>query len=160
MDCSPPGSSVHGILQARMLEWAALFSPRGSSHSGIGWVFYISCISRWVLYYQELLTSTIQTGKPRAFSYGASLGSEGKNPPAVQEMQEAPVRSLGGGRSPRGEHGNPLQYSCLENTRARWAWQATVHGVTKSWIWLKRLSMHEPSPKLCSLLLQEIGITS
>ena len=31
VDCSPPGSSVHGILQARMLEWVAISSSRGSS---------------------------------------------------------------------------------------------------------------------------------
>ena len=31
MDCSPPGSSVHGILQARILQWAAIPSSRGSS---------------------------------------------------------------------------------------------------------------------------------
>ena len=31
MDCSPPGSSVHGILQARILEWLAMPSSRGSS---------------------------------------------------------------------------------------------------------------------------------
>ena len=31
MDCSPPGSSVHGILQARVLEWGAVSSSRGSS---------------------------------------------------------------------------------------------------------------------------------
>ena len=31
MDCSPPGSSVHGILQARILEWNAMPSSRGSS---------------------------------------------------------------------------------------------------------------------------------
>ena len=31
MDCSPLGSSVHGILQARILEWTAMPSPRGSS---------------------------------------------------------------------------------------------------------------------------------
>ena len=31
MDCSPPGSSVHGILQARVLEWIAMPSSRGSS---------------------------------------------------------------------------------------------------------------------------------
>ena len=31
MDCSPPGSSVHGISQARILEWVAISSPRGSS---------------------------------------------------------------------------------------------------------------------------------
>ena len=32
------------------------------------------------------------------------------------------------GRFPRGGHGNPLQYSCLENPTDRGAWQATVHG--------------------------------
>ena len=31
MDCSPPGSSVYGILQARILEWVAIASSRGSS---------------------------------------------------------------------------------------------------------------------------------
>ena len=31
MDCSPPGSSVHGILQARILAWVAMPSSRGSS---------------------------------------------------------------------------------------------------------------------------------
>ena len=30
MDCSPPGSSVHGILQARIVEWVAIFSSRGN----------------------------------------------------------------------------------------------------------------------------------
>ena len=34
MDCSPPGSSVHGILQARILEWVAMPSSRGSSQPG------------------------------------------------------------------------------------------------------------------------------
>ena len=37
------------------------------------------------------------------------------------------------GRTPGGEDGNPLQYSCLENSMDRGAWQATVHGVAKSW---------------------------
>ena len=37
------------------------------------------------------------------------------------------------GRSPGEGQGNPLQYSCLENPKDRGAWQATVHGVTKSW---------------------------
>ena len=35
MDCSPPGSSVHGILQARILEWAAMPSSRGLPDPGI-----------------------------------------------------------------------------------------------------------------------------
>ena len=36
------------------------------------------------------------------------------------------------GRSPGGGNGNPLQFSYLENSMLREAWQATVHGVTKS----------------------------
>ena len=48
----------------------------------------------------------------------------------------------GSGRSPGGEHGNPLQYSCLENPTDRGAWQATVHRVAKSWTHLKQLSTH------------------
>ena len=38
----------------------------------------------------------------------------------------------GSGRSPGGGHGNPLQYSCLENPMDRGAWQAAVHGVAES----------------------------
>ena len=37
------------------------------------------------------------------------------------------------GRSPGGGHGNPLQFSYLENPMDRGAWWATVHGVAKSW---------------------------
>ena len=36
------------------------------------------------------------------------------------------------GRSPGGGHGNPLQYSCLENPMDREAWRATAHGIAKS----------------------------
>ena len=46
------------------------------------------------------------------------------------------------GRSPGGGNGNPLQYSCLEDPMDRQAWHAIVHGVRKSRIRLKRLSMH------------------
>ena len=43
----------------------------------------------------------------------------------------------GSGRSPGGGHPNPFQYSCLENPMDRGAWQATVHGITKSQTRLK-----------------------
>ena len=43
----------------------------------------------------------------------------------------------GSGRSPGRGHGNPLQYSCLENSVDRGAWRATVHGVRKSYKRLK-----------------------
>ena len=44
------------------------------------------------------------------------------------------------GRSPGEGHGNPLQYSCLENPMDRGAWRATVHRVSKSQTQLKQLS--------------------
>ena len=47
------------------------------------------------------------------------------NTKAVRDAGSIP----GSGRSPGGGHGNPLQYSCLENPTESGAWQATVHGV-------------------------------
>ena len=48
----------------------------------------------------------------------------------------------GFGRSPGGGHGNPLQYSCLENPMDRGAWRATVHGIAKSQTSLKQFITH------------------
>ena len=49
VDCSPPGSSVHGILQARMLEWGAISFSKGSSwHRDQTHISYVSCIIRQV----------------------------------------------------------------------------------------------------------------
>ena len=48
MDCNPPGSSVHGILHARILEWVAISFSRGSSLFR-DWT-HVSCIGRWILY--------------------------------------------------------------------------------------------------------------
>ena len=51
-DCSPPGSSVHGILQTRTLEWAAVSSSRGSSRLRDGTqVSCLSCAGRLILYH-------------------------------------------------------------------------------------------------------------
>ena len=58
------------------------------------------------------------------------------------------VLSLGREDSPGGGHGNPLQYSCLENPMDRGAWQATVHRVTKSQTRLKRSGMCSTTSKL------------
>ena len=56
-----------------------------------------------------------------------------KNPPInerdVRDMSSIP----GSGRSPGGRYGNPLQYSCLESSKDRGAWRATVHRVVQSW---------------------------
>ena len=51
MDCSPPGSSVCGIFQARILEWITISFSRGSSWPrDWSWVSCVSCIVRWILY--------------------------------------------------------------------------------------------------------------
>ena len=60
-----------------------------------------------------------------------------KNLPAnaggIRDMGTVP----GSGRFPGEGHGNPLQYSCVENPLARGAWWATVHGGRKNWTQLK-----------------------
>ena len=48
----------------------------------------------------------------------------------------------GSERSPGTGHSNPLQYSCLENPTDRGAWQAVVHGESKSQTRLKQLSTY------------------
>ena len=51
-DYSLPGSSVYGIFQARILEWVAMTSSRGSSWPrDQTWVSWVSCLGRWVLYH-------------------------------------------------------------------------------------------------------------
>ena len=61
---------------------------------------------------------------------GASLVAQKvKNPPAILETR---VQSLDWEDPLEKGNGNPLQYSCLENIMDREAWQATVHGLTKS----------------------------
>ena len=64
---------------------------------------------------------------------GASQGERVvKSPPAnAGDLRDSGL-TPGLGRSPGGGHGNPLQYSCMENPKDRGAWWATVHGVTKS----------------------------
>ena len=65
-----------------------------------------------------------------------------KNSPAsAGEIRDA-VSIPGSGRFPGRGHSNPLWYSCLENPMDKGAWEATVHRVAKSQIWLKWLSMH------------------
>ena len=57
-DCSPPGSSVHGISQVKILEWVAISSsrvssrPRDQTH-----VYYVSCIGKHIPYHWRHLRS-------------------------------------------------------------------------------------------------------
>ena len=64
-------------------------------------------------------------------------GSDGKaSAYNVADLGSIPVS----GRSPGEGNGNPLQYSCLENPMDGGAWQATVHGISKSWTRLSDLT--------------------
>ena len=65
-----------------------------------------------------------------------------KNLPANAEDVRDVGSIPGSGRSPGGGHGNPLQYSCLENPVDGGAWQAIFHGVTKSQTRVKQLSTY------------------
>ena len=70
-----------------------------------------------------------RTGCPLQYSWSSLVVQMVKNLPV---MWEACVWSLGWEDPLDDGNGNPLQFSCLENSMDRGAWQATVHGVTKS----------------------------
>ena len=93
IDCSPPGFSVHGIFQARILEYVAISYSRGSSRPR-DWIHItcISCIGRRTLYHECHLGSHI---------YGFPGGSDGKESTCnVVDLHSIPVL----GRSPGGGH--------------------------------------------------------
>ena len=108
MDYSPPGSSVHGILQARILEWVAISSSRGSSPP------------------KDQTHVSVSSALPADYLPG---GSDGKQ----SVCNAGDLGSIPGSRRPFGEaNGYPLQYSSLENSIDRGAWWATLHGVAES----------------------------
>ena len=78
----------------------------------------------------------LESEKKKQFSLGHSMlpwGSESKESACNAgdlDLMLGLERSLGGG------HGNPLQYSCLENPHGQRRMEATVHEVAKSWTWL------------------------
>ena len=99
MDCSLPGSPIHGISQARVLEWVNVY---------IIHVLYIHVGFPGGASGKES-ASQCRRYKRRAFN------------PWVRKICWR-----------KGKHGNPLQYSCLENSIDRGAWRVTVHRVAKS----------------------------
>ena len=107
MDHSLSGSTIHGIFQAKVLEWVAISYSRGSS---------LPRDRTWV--------SRI-VGERFILPGGSEVKASVYN---VGDLGLIP----GLGRSPGEGNGNPLQYSCLENPMDGGAWWATVHGVTKS----------------------------
>ena len=151
MDCSLPGSSVHGIFQAKIPEWVAISFSRSSWPRDWTWV---SCIvgrrftiwaTRDVLYHVEDLEICLQCRRlwfnswvrkiywrrdrlPTPVFLRFPCGSPGKESTFnVGDLGSIP----GVERSPGEGKGYPLQYSGLENSM-----DCIGHGVTKSWTWL------------------------
>ena len=122
------GSSVLGILQARILEWVAIPFSRGSSNPGI---------KPSILHYRRILDHLNHLGSLGQYSHvyflsrllASQVALVVKNLPASAGDMRAMGSIPGSGRSPGGGHGNMLQYSCLENPTDRKAWQASVHRV-------------------------------
>ena len=116
MDCSPPGSSVHGILQERILEWVAMPSSRESSQP--------RDIKPGLLHWQAGSLPLSHQGRPYFYAFLKFCFFK------LRWYRESAchVGDLGSdlwvGRSPGGVHSNTLQYSCLENPTDRGAWRA------------------------------------
>ena len=114
MDCSPPGSSVHGIFQARILEWVAFSFSRGSSRPRDQ--TQVSCISRQIPYHWTTPKKRLLGGIPSLSSLKGNhfssrqqfpflwLKSLSKSSPTCTSIREAPflkthhdINRIGGG---------------------------------------------------------------
>ena len=123
VDCSLPCSSVHGILQARILEWVTMLSSRESSQS-------------------RDQTLCLKSAALAGRFHSSQVVLVVKNPVAkAGSRREMGVWIPGSGISPGAGYGNQLCYSCLENPMDRGAWWATAHRASKSQIPLKWFSM-------------------
>ena len=91
MDCSPPGTSVHGISQARILEWVAISFSRGSSQSRDQTC--VSCIGRWFFTTEppRKLLNVFTSGQPQIiFSFRTLQGSQWE-PPLILGWWPRPI---------------------------------------------------------------------
>ena len=155
MDCSLPGSSVHGFSQAEILEWVAISFSRGSSQLR-DWT-WVSCIAGrhftiWATRKvpQPEIKPTTPALEGRFFFFskqqiyyimGFPCGSAGKE----SAFSEGDLGSIPGlGRSPGERKGYPLQYSGLENSM-----DCIVHGVAKSQTRLSNFHFHFSILQLC-----------
>ena len=147
MNCSSPGSSVHGISQAGILVWVAISFSRGSSQPRDWTVSHVSCIGRQILYHWATQEAFINQ-----FCYMWCLDMSFFGLVFLPLMGHifpflcVPSNFLMDARHCDGEgNGNPLQCSCLENPRDGGTWWAAVYGVTQSRTQLKRLSSSSSS---------------
>ena len=122
--------------------WKAVIIGACSSYKTSDMTFWgfgskLRCVSTMVY--------VLDTDTPMSQPHANQFAMVTKAPPVAQLVKNPPasagdVRDMGwipgSGRFPGERNGNPLQYSCLENSRDRGAWWAIVHRVATSWIWL------------------------
>ena len=135
MDCSLPGSSVHGDSPGKNNGVGCLallqgIFPTQGSNPGLP-----HC--RRILYHLSHQGSPQDVKRLLNINLIWHICLTGL---PLQETEEIRVGFLGQ-EYPRGVNGNPLQCSCLENSMDRGAWQATVHGLTKSQTQLNDLAL-------------------
>ena len=121
--------AIHSSTIAWKIPWTeepGRLQSMGSQRVGLDWATSLS------LSLSNAVTSSGTWANP--FTFLGFLGEVlvVKNPPANAGDKREVGLIPGSRRSPGGGHGNPLQYSCLENPMDRGAWQATVHGVAES----------------------------
>ena len=138
IECSLLGSSVHGIFQARKLEWVAIPFSRGSSWLR-DWI-RVSCIageSNGTPLPYSCLENPMDGGAWWAAAHGvAKSQTRLSNITFTFHFHAGAV------------NGNPLQCSCLENPRDGGVWWAAIYGIAQSQTWLKRLSSSNSACKL------------
>ena len=131
IDCSPQGYSVHGILQARILEWVAVPFCRGSSQAR-DWTGSPHILILWLKSPSAvILRSKITIILIIIMDFPS--GSDGKESAC---RAGDPSSIPGSGRFQGEGNGYPFQCSCLENSMDRVTLQATVHGIAKCQTWL------------------------
>ena len=140
IDGSPPGSPVPGILQPRKLEWVAIsfsnawkWKVKGKSPSCVQ-LFVTPWTVVWRRQWQP--TPVLLPGKShgRRSLVGCSPWGHEESDTTERLHFHFSLSCIGEG------NGNPLQCSCLENSRDRGAWWAAVYGVAQSRTQLKQLS--------------------
>ena len=158
MGCSPRGSSVHGILQARVLEWIAMPSswaasrPRdqiGSNPYHFHLLHWQACLLPLVPPWQIACWADTQRQMLFVTHLLIFYGVVSFMLLYICFFLFLPLcillrKALPNLRSGEG-NGTPLQYSCLENPMDGGAWCAAVHGVARSQTRLMRLNSSSSS---------------
>ena len=124
MDCSPPGSSIHEILQARILEWVAISFSRGSSwprdQTRVSCILS-RCFTIWATREAHRMTLFPLCLILQILRWHSWLKKKKIHLPTQEDARDAGSIN-GSGSSPGVENGNQLHYSCLESAMDRGAY--------------------------------------